>query len=111
MEDEEEDNHDMVNISNQLGMEVGHEEEDEETDDDESEPPSKPASRNVSEIVGPGGSQRPVEPKPEEKQLSKKVCLHISSAAVTSRPCLLACLPLCVNVTPPMSTLCLHSVL
>lgn len=79
-EEVEEDNHNMVNISNQLGMEVGHEEEDEETDEDESESQSKATSRNVSEIVTPGSAQRPVEPKPEEKQLSKKVCWYIVAA-------------------------------
>lgn len=92
-EEEDEDNRDMVNISNQLGMEVGHEEEDEESDDDESEPQSKPVSRNVSEIVAPGASQRPVEPKPEEKQLSKKVCmlpLQLSTALLCVN-CLLGC--------------------
>lgn len=77
----EEDNHDMVNISNQLGMEVGHEEEEEEeTDDDESESQSKPTSRNVSEIVASGASQRPMEPKVEEKQLSKKVCVPLQTS-------------------------------
>lgn len=67
--DEPEGNHqEMVDIAEQLGLEVAHDEESEE----ESEPPSKPASRNVSEITQ--SVNRVIEPKPEEKQLSKKVC-------------------------------------
>lgn len=62
----------MVDISEQMGLEVAHDEDSEE----ESEPPSLPASRNVSEITP---SARVLEPKPEERQLSKKVwpCMNL----------------------------------
>lgn len=71
-EEPEGEHQQMVDIAEQLGLEVAHDEDSEE----ESEPPSKPASRNVSEITQ--AAARVIEPKVEERQLSKKVCSSIT---------------------------------
>jgi hypothetical protein len=68
-EEGDDDQQDFVDIEAELGIEVGHDDD----SDEESEAPSMNPSRNVSEIGPSSLSHRQLEPKPEEKQLSKKV--------------------------------------
>jgi hypothetical protein len=75
---EEQENRQHAEIEAQLGVELAHDDESEEEEEDEDDDGgseatgSRTRSRNASELVS-GGTQRVVEPKIDEKQLSKKV--------------------------------------